>query len=110
MRSMRASTGAEIQRTSSGTRVPGPRTLRSIGPRWTVSIHTVSFCTVGAAGSRRDSPKVTERDRRDANDDHDRAPRAALLCFSGPWYVHSHSFSPVSLRIPRAKVSDVVTH
>ena len=43
---------------SIGTRVPEPRTCRSIEPRWTVSIQTVWRSTVGAAGFRRDRPRV----------------------------------------------------
>ena len=39
-----------IQRISSGTRVPEPRTCRSISPRLTVSIQTVARSTDGAAG------------------------------------------------------------
>ena len=41
---------AEIQRMSSGTSVPEPRTCRSICPRLTVSIQTVARSTLGAAG------------------------------------------------------------
>jgi hypothetical protein len=60
MRSMRPSTCAEMKRTaeSIGTRVPEPRTWRSIEPRWTVSIQTVWRSTVGAAGFSFDRPRV----------------------------------------------------
>ena len=50
MRSTVASVVAVIQRMSSGTSVPGPRTDRSISPRFTVSCQTVARSTVGAAG------------------------------------------------------------
>src|SRR5580765_4157971 len=50
MRSTVASVVAVIQRMSSGTSVPGPRTERSISPRFTTSCHTVARSTVGAAG------------------------------------------------------------
>src|SRR5262245_43685011 len=49
---------AGIQRMSSGTRVPRPRTCRTIGPRLTVSGQTTAISTVGAAGFRRESPSV----------------------------------------------------
>ncbi len=42
-----------MRRISSGTRVPGPRTCRSISPRFTVSRQTVAASTLGAAGSSR---------------------------------------------------------
>ena len=41
---------------SSGTSVPEPRTWRSIGPRFTVSIQTTARSTVGAAGFSRETP------------------------------------------------------
>ena len=46
---------AAIQRMSSGTRVPRPRTWRSIGPRFTVSIQTAERSTLGAAGFNRET-------------------------------------------------------
>ena len=50
-----ASVSAGICRTDSceGTREPTPRTWRSIGPRFTESVHTVPRSTVGAAGRSR---------------------------------------------------------
>ncbi len=44
------SNSAGIQIMSSGTRVPRPRTSRTMGPRFTESIQTVARSTVGAAG------------------------------------------------------------
>ena len=43
------------QRVSSGTSVPRPRCCRMIEPRLTVSVRTVAWSTVGAAGSIRAS-------------------------------------------------------
>ncbi len=56
--STRPSVAAGIQRMSSGTSVPRPRTWRTIEPRFTESGHTVAFSTVGAAGFKRDKPTV----------------------------------------------------
>ncbi len=53
MRSTRPSVTAGIQRVSSGTSVPTPRTCRTIDPRFTVSVSTVERSTLGAAGSMR---------------------------------------------------------
>ena len=61
IRSTRPSVSAGIQRISSGTSVPRPRTWRSISPRLTVSIQTVARSTLGAAGFRRDRPRVMSR-------------------------------------------------
>ena len=58
IRSTRPIVVAGIQRMSSGTSVPRPRTSRSIGPRLTVSIQTVARSTLGAAGFSRDTPSV----------------------------------------------------
>ena len=58
MRSIRPAVTAEIQRICSGTRVPVPRTSRSIGPRFTVSVQSVARSTVGAAGLRWPKPTV----------------------------------------------------
>src|SRR5438045_7560212 len=49
---------AGIQRMSSGTSVPRPRTCRTIGPRLTVSIQTVERSTLGTAGFKREMPIV----------------------------------------------------
>src|SRR5256885_14305859 len=49
---------AGIQRISSGTSVPRPRTCRTIGPFFTVSIQTLERSTLGAAGFKRDKAKV----------------------------------------------------
>jgi hypothetical protein len=57
-RSTRPSVAAGIQRISSGTSVPMPRTWRTIGPRLTVSKTTDARATFGAAGLRRDTPSV----------------------------------------------------
>src|SRR5947209_2243067 len=46
------------QRNSSGTSVPRPRTCRTIGPRFTVSIQTLERSTLGAAGFKRDKANV----------------------------------------------------
>src|SRR5215470_10839247 len=59
IRSTRESVRAGIQRISSGTSVPRPRTSRSIGPRFTTSVQTVPRSTDGAAGRSRESPLVT---------------------------------------------------
>ena len=56
MRSTRPSVVAVISMVSSGTRVPRPRTSRSIGPRLTVSGHSVDISTPGAAGFRLAQP------------------------------------------------------
>ena len=53
------SVAAGIKRMVSGTKVPSPRTSRSIGPRFTVSVHTVALSTLGAAGFNRESAYVT---------------------------------------------------
>ncbi len=42
----------------STTSVPKPRTSRTMGPRFTVSLHTVAASTEGAAGFSRESPQV----------------------------------------------------
>src|ERR1700747_132626 len=57
---------AAIQRMSSGTRVPRPRTSRNIGPRFTSSVHTVARSTVGAAGRSLERASVTTPKRRTA--------------------------------------------
>src|ERR1700738_1833658 len=57
--STRAAVCAGIQWMSSGTKVPRPRTSRSIGPRFTVSGQIVEPSTDGAAGFRRDNARVT---------------------------------------------------
>ena len=59
IRSTRPCVVAGIQRMSSGTSVPRPRTWRTIGPRFTVSGQTVPASTVGAAGLSRESPTLT---------------------------------------------------
>src|SRR5439155_19817941 len=51
---------AGIQRISSGTNVPSPRTWRTIGPRFTVSIHTVERSTLGTAGFKREMAIVAK--------------------------------------------------
>ncbi len=56
IRSTRPWFSAGMNRISSGTSVPRPRTWRSIGPRLTVSIQTVDSSTVGAAGFNRLNP------------------------------------------------------
>ena len=55
---MRPLVVAVIHRMFSGTRMPDPRTCRIIGPRLTVSIHTVARSTPGAAGLSRETPTV----------------------------------------------------
>ena len=57
-RSTRADACAVIQRICSGTRVPGPRTSRITSPRATESMRIATRCTVGAAGSSRESAIV----------------------------------------------------
>ncbi len=56
-RSTLQATWAVIIRTSTGTRVPVPRTWNTIAPRFTVSTRTLSRSTAGAAGFRRESPQ-----------------------------------------------------
>ena len=56
IRSTRPLVAAGIQRRSSGTSVPEPRTCRIIGPRCTVSIQSVARSTPGAAGFSRETP------------------------------------------------------
>src|SRR5437868_5085564 len=51
---------AGIHRISSGTSVPRPRTWRTIGPRFTVSIQTLERSTLGAAGFKRDRANVAK--------------------------------------------------
>ena len=58
MRSMRPWTVPEIQRMSSGTSLPAPRTSRTIGPRFTVPNQTVLAGAVGEAGLRPLTTKV----------------------------------------------------
>ena len=56
--STRLSKAAGIHRYCSTTSVPKPRTSRTMGPRFTVSRHTVAPSTDGAAGLSRESPQV----------------------------------------------------
>ena len=58
IRSTFPSVVAGIQRISSGTSVPVPRTWRTIGPRRTVSMYTVFRSTRGAAGCSCCTPNV----------------------------------------------------
>src|SRR5262249_25233901 len=58
--STRPSVFAGIQRMSSGTSVPRPRTWRTIGPRFTVSIQTVERSTLGTAGFNREIATVAK--------------------------------------------------
>ena len=51
-----------IQRMSSGTSVPEPRTWRSIEPRLTASIQTTARSTVGAAGFSFETPSEMPAD------------------------------------------------
>ena len=64
--STRPAVTAEIQRTRSGTSVPGPRTSISSGPRWTESIQTAARSTLGAAGLRLRRPAVASVNPRTA--------------------------------------------
>ena len=76
--STRPSVLAGIQRICSGTSVPRPRTWRTIGPRFTVSIQTVERSTLGTAGLSRESSERHEDEPQDrAGDDND--PALALL-------------------------------
>ena len=61
MREMVASVSAGIIRilSSRATSVPGPRTCRSNGPRFTVSVQTVARSTSGAAGFNRVTKNAT---------------------------------------------------
>ena len=61
MRTTVASVCAGIWRIASsrGTRVPRPRTWRTMGPRFTVSVQTVERSTLGAAGFSRITRNVT---------------------------------------------------
>src|SRR5882672_1303359 len=56
--STRPGVSALIQRICSGTRVPGPRTSRVIGPLVTVSRQSAPPSAVGAAGLSRLRPRV----------------------------------------------------
>ena len=70
--------GAGIQRMSSGTSVPRPRTSRTMGPRLTESIHTVARSTVGAAGFKLGELPADRTDRRNRQR-HDDDPLDQLL-------------------------------
>ena len=61
IRSTRPAVVAGIQRVSSGTSVPVPRTWRTIGPRLTTSGQSVALSTEGAAGFSVDTKTVTRR-------------------------------------------------
>ncbi len=76
MRSTRASVRAAIQRISSGTSVPSPRTWRIIGPRRTVSIQTPTRSTMGIAGRSRE--KTTPAAASASNARPGQQPPAAL--------------------------------
>ena len=56
-RSTLQATWAVIILTSTGTRVPVPRTWKTMAPRLTVSTRTLSRSTAGAAGFRRERPQ-----------------------------------------------------
>ena len=56
--STRPGATAEIQRICSGTRVPGARTSRSMGPDSTVSMESAARSTLGGASLRRLMPAV----------------------------------------------------
>ena len=58
IRSTRPAVSAVIRRICSGTRVPGPLTSRSIGPRFTVSVHRPERSTTGAAARSLERPNV----------------------------------------------------
>ncbi len=64
MRSTRASVRAAIQRISSGTSVPSPRTCRIIGPRRTVSVQTLARSTVGSGGPQPGETRLVAATRR----------------------------------------------
>ncbi len=61
MRSTRPAVVAGIQRVSSGTSVPVPRTWRTMGPRFTTSGQSVALSTEGAAGFSCETNTVTRR-------------------------------------------------
>ena len=75
--STRALACAEIQVMCSGTRLPGPRTSRTMSPRRTESMYSVAASTVGAAGL-----SLRERDGDDDDEKHacaDEGVSAGLL-------------------------------
>src|ERR1700681_1464636 len=99
---------AGIQRMSKGTRVPRPRTSRSMGPRLTTSVQTVPRSTEGAAGRRRERASVTPAmktprpgeearkahgDSRDKNDGHrDVYDSLDFLGAGVRWSLYVHKF------------------
>jgi hypothetical protein len=64
--STRPGATAEIQRICSGTRVPGARTSRSMGPDSTVSMESAARSTLGGASLRRLMPAVMRTTRTSA--------------------------------------------
>ena len=86
--STRPSVFAGIQRMSSGTSVPSPRTCRTIGPRFTVSIQTVERSTVGTAGFNREKP-IVARITPSATAEMVMIRRLRFFAAtSGPWNIH----------------------
>ena len=77
MRSTRPSVAAGIQRISSGTSVPRPRTCRTIGPRFTASIHSGSAFDGRRGGLQAGQPQGGEEEAEGAGGADDHA--AALL-------------------------------
>ena len=88
-RSTRPSVSAVIQRISSGTSTPFPRTWRSIVPRFTESIHSVPPSTVGRGRlEARQRDGGDDDEQRDGGADDDAPPFAPLRDFRGSGYVH----------------------
>ena len=88
IRSTRPCVVAGIQRMSSGTSVPRPRTCRTIGPRLTVSGQSVAASTVGAAGRSRDRPTLTPATIRQADRDVTSPLELLLAGIRRPGNVH----------------------
>ncbi len=76
------SAGIKRMRSSRGTRDPGPRTWRSRGPRFTVSVQT-ALSTVGIAGFRRKIKKAPRKTTIAAPRDRDTLRRIRFLRRSG---------------------------
>ena len=104
--STRLSNSAGIHMYCSTTSVPKPRTSRTMGPRFTVSIHTVARSTDGAAGFSRESPQVISgmAATRSAMID-DSANQFPASDFFTAWYIHGHGrFLLMSVRKYSANV------
>ena len=88
MRSTRPSVLAASQRISTGTRVPGPRTRRSIGPRATVTIHTCETTDRWSRWLELQDP--CGEDQKQDSTDHIQDPLFALARFDDAFPFHIH--------------------